>query len=188
MPELQTLIEVDLNACGALPHEREILAEGLPILLPATLVVREDGVGTASAAGGRRERLVYTAEGWLPVAALNPGRDMALGDLFHILEGYIRNLVFARDVLLDERLLSSDPATGVFVRDLAVRSVWGTGLREESCEKICRVAACLAAKDRVMGAGSAMEQVRSALSDGSRGLGECLKTVEICHREWNYII
>jgi hypothetical protein len=152
------------------------------MLLPVTLAAIDDG------AGGRKERLVYTAEGMITIAAFDPDRDTTLGDLFCILENYIRNLRAARDLLLDERLLSSDPERGVFVRGMSVRSVWGAGPREEHHEKICRVAACLAAKERVMGAGSAMSQVCSVIADGSRGLGECLKAAEVCHREWNYIV
>ncbi|GHU67204.1 hypothetical protein AGMMS49983_18020 [Clostridia bacterium] len=186
------LIAVNLNTCGALPHEREILLEGRgTILLPATLAAVEKGMSTgvgAEGRGEREERLYYTAEGMVPLAAFDPNRNTTLSDLFRILENYIRNLRFARDCLLDERLLSSDPEKGVFVRDLAVRSVWGAGSREDAHEKICHVAACLAAKDRVMGAGSAMAQVRTVLADGSRGLGECLKAVETVHREWNYIV
>ncbi|MDR0876290.1 MAG: hypothetical protein LBN12_08790 [Clostridiales Family XIII bacterium] len=177
------LIEVDWNACGALPHEREILLSGrVPFLLPATLAAIDNG------SGERKERLVYTAEGSVAITAFDPDRNTTLGDLFLILENYIRNLRTARDLLLDEQLLSSDPGKGVFVRGREVRSVWGAGAREEAGEKICRVAACLKTKERVMGAGAAMEQVCSRLADGSRGLGECLKAVEIAHREWNYIV
>jgi hypothetical protein len=186
---MNMLIEVDLNACGACVHEREILLDAgagrEPFLLPATLAAVEGGTGGP---GGRNERLLYSAEGLIPLAAYEPGREITLNDLFCLLKCYIRSLRSARDILMDERLLSSDPGKGVFVRDLQIRSVWGAGPREEAPEKLCRVASCLAAKDRVMGAASAMEQVRGVLADGSRGLGECLKAVEVCHREWNYII
>jgi hypothetical protein len=177
------LIEADWNVCGALPHEKEILLKGdTPFLLPSTLAALDNGTGE------RKERLVYTAEGSIPIATFDPDRNTTLGDLFLILENYIRNLRAARDLLLDERLLSSDTEKGVFVRGLSVLSVWGTGAREDHDEKICSVAACLQKKDRVMGAGAAMEQVRSMLADKSRGLGECLKAAEIVHREWNYIV
>jgi hypothetical protein len=192
------LIEVDLNACGVFPHERELLLEdgyGAPgrsgrlnFLLPATLAAVEACPGGAGGSTVRRERLLYSAEGLLPLAAYTPDRSTSLNDLFCLLESYIQSLRSARDLLLDERLLSADPEKGVFVRDLCIRCVWGAGPREEAHEKICRVAACLATKDRVLGAGSAMEQVRAALADGTRGLGDCLKAAEVCHREWNYII
>jgi hypothetical protein len=174
------LIEVDFSVCGALPHEKEIvLGAGAAFLLPATL---------AAVANVRRERFLYSAEGLIPLAAYAPDRSTSLNDLFRILESYIRSLLTARDLLLDERLLSADPERGVFLRELSVRCVWGAGPREEAHEKSGRVAACRAAKDRVRGAGAAMEQVRALLADGTRGLGECLKAAEVCHREWNYII
>ena len=177
------LIEVDWVMNGIFAHERDMLLGGLvPVLLPVTMAATEDE------AKGRSERLVYSSEGLLSIASFDPDRNTSLSDLFRILEGYIHNLKAVRNLLLDERLLSSDPGRGVFMRDLRVRSVWGEGPREEPDEKICRVAACLAKKDRVMGAGSAMEQIRSTLASGSHSLGECLKIAEVCQREWNYII
>jgi hypothetical protein len=195
------LIEVDLSVCGAHPHEKEIVLGGgtggdsgsgrsgrTAFLLPATMAAVEVGAGGAGGAKVRWERLLYSTEGLIPLAADAPDRGTSLNDLFCLLESYIRSLLTARDLLLDERLLSSDPEKGVYVRDLQIRSVWGAGPREEAPEKICRVAACLATKDRVLGAGAAMEQVRAVLANGTRGLGDCLKAAEVCHREWNYIV
>ena len=178
-----TLIEVDWRASGIFLHEKELVLEGhAGMLLPVTFAALEDETK------GRSERFVYSSEGMISIAAFNPDRNTTLSDLFRILESYIYNLKAARDLLLDERLMSSDPDRGVFMRNLSVKSVWGAGPREDFCEKICRVATCLAAKDRVMGAVSAMEQIRNTLATGSHSLGECLKIVEIGQREWNYII
>ena len=177
------LIEVDWKASGIFLHEKELLLEGnAEMLLPVTLAAIEDETT------GRSERLVYSSEGMISIASFDPDRNTTLSDLFRILESYIYNLKAARDLLLDERLMSSDPGRGVFMRDHKVKSVWGEGPREDFCEKICRVASCLATKDRVMGAVSAMEQIRNTLATGTHSLGECLKIVEIGQREWNYII
>ena len=118
---------------------------------------------------------------------------MSLPLVFALLTGYIRCLITARDMLLDTRLLSSDPFGGVFaIREdgagVAVKAVWGADTLAGEGEKICRVAESLAGHERVMGAKTTMERTIELVRSENLSLYSSLKIVESLCREWNHIV
>ena len=165
------------------PHELAVVTEARPPFLPQATLVRSEG----------RMALLYSCEGLVPVARYGQGPgSVTLGALFALLTGYIRTLLAARDMLLDTRLLSSDPEAGVFTAGAspapAVKAVWGADLFAGEGEKICRVARTLAGHGRVMGAKTSMERMIGIVQGENPSLAGCLKAAESICREWNQIV
>ncbi|MCL1896226.1 MAG: hypothetical protein FWG03_06760 [Clostridiales bacterium] len=165
------------------PHEIAVVTEARPSFLPQSTLVQSEG----------RRALLYSREGLVPVARYGQGPgSVTLGELFALLTGYIRSLLFARDMLLDTRLLSSDPEAGVFIcGDAAtpvIKAIWGTDLFSSEGEKICRIARALAAHERVMGAKTSMERMTGIIEGENLSLAGCLKAAESICREWNQIV
>ena len=165
------------------PHEIAVVTEARPSFLPQSTLVQSEG----------RRALLYSREGLVPVARYGQGPgSVTLGSLFAVLTGYIHSLIAARDMLLDTRLLSSDPETGVFTcGDAAapeIKAIWGTDLFSGEGEKVCRVARTLAAHERVMGAKTSMERMIGIAQVENLSLQGCLKAAESICREWNQIV
>ena len=153
--------------------------------------------GFRSALSSRRiaqKALLYSYEGLSPLASYGEGTGgMSLTLLFGLLTGYIKCLIQARDMLLDTRLLSSDPRAGVFVlreskTSMIVKAVWGADTVAGDVEKICRIAQALAGHERVMGAKISMERTIEVVRSENLSLSSCLKAVESISREWNHIV
>jgi len=175
-------IAVDEN--NIRPHELAVVTELKPDFLPQATLVQAEG----------QKALLYSFEGLSPLALYGGGiGGQSLALLFALLTGYIRCLISARDMLLDTRLLSSDPEGGVFaVREskasVAVKAVWGTDTLSGDAEKICRVAEALSGRERVMGAKTSMERTIELVRSENLSLRSCLKAVESMCREWNHIV
>lgn len=167
------------------PHELITVTETRPLCLVCATLADADG----------RKALLYNCEGLVPVALYGDRRnDMTLSALFAVLTGYIRALLYARDFLLDTALLSSDPEKGVFVRGgraqgemPVVKAIWGMDAVSAEGEKICRIAASLAGRTRVMGAQASMARMIEIVQAENPSLRDCLKTAESLCREWNGI-
>ena len=184
---MENLISIELEEGMVGSHEVTVVTEVRPEFVPMATLVR-DGSGRA---------LLYSREDLMPLAHYGrnvPMRDAAgLSMVFAMLTGYIRCLLSARDMLLDTRLLSSDPEGGVFaVRDrysgVKVKAVWGMDELAGDGEKICRVARALAGFERVMGAKSSMERIIEIICSENPSLVNCLKAAESVFREWNHIV
>ena len=166
------------------PHELAVVTEARPSFLPQATFVLSEG----------RRLLLYSCEGLVPLARYGQGAgSVTLGTLFALLTGYIRVLLMARDMLLDTRLLSSDPAGGVFAAcsvpsAVMVKAVWGADICAGEGEKICRVARALAGHERVMGARASMERLIDFIRTENPSLQGCLKAAESVCREWNQIV
>jgi len=175
-------IAVDNN--NIRPYEIEIVTELMPEFLPKATLVQKDG----------RKALLYSHEGLTPLALYGSGtNNMTLALIFALLTGYIRCLIASRNMLLDTRLLSSDPEEGVFaIREsnssVSVKAVWGADTLTGDGEKICRVAKSLARHERVMGAKTSMERTIELVRSENLSLSACLKAVERICREWNHIV
>ena len=183
---MDNLIAIGIGRNQVKAYEYRIVTETSPDFLPPATLVNTDG----------KNELLYSCEGLVPVlrSIEEPG-SMPLSGLFDILLGYIHCIISARDMLLDTRLISSDPETGVFLMrgpgangNIRVKSLWGAD--ELSCagEKICRVANALAGCDRVMGSRTAMERMIEFIRSENPSLLNCLKMAEIACREWNNIV
>ena len=165
------------------PHEIIVVAETEQDFLPKVTLMQVEG----------QKALLYSLEGLSPIAIYGEGADgSTLPFLFSLLTGYIKCLIAARDMLLDTRLISSDPERGVFVKRDAntrveVKAVWGTDTLSCEGEKICRVAGALAKRERVMGAKTSMERTIEIVRSENLSLNDCLKTAEKLSREWNHI-
>jgi|GEM_PF-2527826 len=103
---MDNIIAIEVSEESMRPHELIVVTEIQPDFLPRATLARFDG----------RMALLYSREGLTPLARFGagPGNIVGLGELFSLLTGYIRCLIEARDMLLDTRLLSSDPEMGVF--------------------------------------------------------------------------
>ena len=173
------VVAIDRNSAQA--HELAVVLEARPDFLPPATLVQSEG----------RRALLYSREGLVPLTAFGerPGSarlDTAIG----LLKGYIRCLISARDMLLDTRLLSSDPEGGVFAcraKGGLVKAVWGSDTVSDENEKICRVAQALGRAERVMGARTSMERMIDIIRSESPSLLNCLRTAEAVCREWNRI-
>ena len=165
------------------PHEIAVITEARPAFLPQATLMLTEG----------QKALLYSREGLSPLAAYGEGAGgQSLALVFALLTGYIRCLLSARDMLLDTRLLSSDPMGGVFAfreskTSVAVKAVWGADALSGDGEKICRVAGALAGRERVMGAKTSMERTIELVRSENLSLNACLKAVESICREWNHI-
>jgi len=180
---MENITAIALRENNIRPHEIAIVTELKPEFLPRATLVQKEG----------QKALLYSHEGLSPLAVYCDRADgMSLALIFALLTGYIRCLIAARDMLLDTRLLSSDPEGGVFaLREskayVAVKAVWGSDTLTSDGEKICRVAQSLSARDRVMGAKTTMERTIELVRSENLSLSACLKTVERMSREWNHI-
>jgi len=189
----EKIITVDLDGLGARPHERSALCgAGLDFLLPLTPATLLEGGA----------RLLYSWEGMMPAARLGEYGGTDLNEMFWMVKDYIRCIAAARDRLLDTARVSSDPERGVFVRTggtregagnttvgaVCLKAVYGPDAVADETEKICRLAACFADKEDVMGARASMEQFIAGLRARRPGLKDCLKLAESVQREWNYIM
>ena len=182
---MDNVIAIAIGENNIHPHEIVVVTETNPIFLPrATLIQTEE-----------QKALLYSFEGLVPLANYGEQQtgDISLAMVFDILTGYIRCLLSARDMLLDTRLLSSDPEAGVFVcraskTIVTVKAVWGADRFPSDGEKICRVAQSLAGCDRVMGAKISMERTIELVRSENLSLSACLRTVEKICREWNHIV
>ena len=186
---MDNIITVDLGEKLVRSHEVTVVTEMRPEFLPlATLVHDEDG-----------RALLYSRENLVPIAHYGRGAPpetddiSGLGMVFSLLTGYIRCLLSARDMLLDTKLLSSNPEEGVFlVRErysgVKVKAVWGKDDLQNEGEKICRIAGTLAGFERVMGAKTSMERMIEIIRSENPSLINCLKAAESVCREWNHIV
>jgi len=182
--EMENIIAVAVDESIVKPHEIAVVTEHRPGFLPRATLVQKDGY----------KALLYSSEGLSPLASYGErGGDAALAGLFELLTGYIRCLIAARNMLLDTRLLSSDPEAGVFAfreskGSVAVKAVWGADPLTEDGEKICRIAQSLSRRERVMGAKITMERTIELVRSENLSLSACLKAVESMCREWNHIV
>ena len=180
---MNNIIAVAVGEQSMCPHELAIITEAKPEFLPPATLAESEG----------RRALLYSSEGLVPVARYgegpNGGRPATLAGLFDMLTGYIRCLLSARDMLLNTRLLSSDPETGVFVRHerAKVVAVWGADALADEKEKICRIAHALSGRERVMGAKTSMERMIEIIRSENPSLLNCLRAAESLCREWNHI-
>jgi len=180
---MDNVIAIGIGENNIRPHELAVVTERPPHFLPRATLVQAEG----------QRALLYSLEGLTPLAHYGKrGDGMSFALLVSMLTGYIRCLIAARDMLLDVRLLSSDPMGGVFViresgASLAVKAVWGADTLAGESEKICRVAEALAGHERVMGAKTTMERTIEIVRSENLSLNSCLKTVESMSREWNHI-
>ena len=180
---MDNVIAVAVNENNIKPHELAVVTELKPDFLPHATLVQAEG----------QKALLYSYEGLSPLAFYGDGNGgMSLTLLFGLLTGYIKCLLRARDMLLDTRLLSSDPEAGVFVMkesktSVIVKAVWGADTVAGDGEKICRVAQALAGRERVMGAKISMERTIELVRSENLSLAACLKAAEKMCREWNHI-
>jgi len=180
---MDDVIAIAIGENNIRPHELAVVTEVNPGFLPHATLAQAEG----------RKALLYSLEGLSPLAHYGEGTgSMSLALILALLTGYIRCLLAARDMLLDTRLLSSDPNGGVFViresgAAVTVKAVWGADKLTGDGEKICRVAESLAAHERVMGAKTTMERTVELVRSENLSLFSCLKAVESMCREWNHI-
>ena len=166
------------------PYEIEVVTEAGPDFLPKATIAQAEG----------QRAILYSSEGLTPLAAYGVGTGSGpLGLIFMLLTGYIRCLLAARDMLLDTRLISSDPERGVFAerkseKFVAVKAVWGIDELADDNQKICRIAHALAGRERVMGAKMSMDRTIELVRSENTSLSVCLKVVENVCREWNHIV
>jgi hypothetical protein len=181
----ESIVAVQIDNMRVAPHELTVVTETRPVCLaPATLAERN---GTKT--------LLYACDGLVPIAYYGERRgDVTLSILFALLTGYVKTLLTARDLLLDTALLSSDPENGVFVcggekaaEAPVLKALWGADAVFSDNEKICRIAASLAKRERVMGACASMERMIEILRQENLSLRACLKLAESLCREWNGI-
>ena len=181
---MENIIAIAVSENNIRPHEIAVVTELKPEFLPRATLVHKEG----------QKAILYASEGLSSLAMFGGGSGvMSLAEIFELLTGYIRCLISARDMLLDTRLLSSDPESGVFVRvetgtSVSVKAVWGADTLTEDVDKICRVAASLARRERVMGAKMSMERTIETVRSENLSLSSCLKAVERLCREWNHIV
>jgi len=181
---MDKIIAVAVDEKYIRPHEIIVVTGQNPEFLPRATLVEKEG----------DKAILYSIEGLMPLARFGEGvAGMSLAWIFAILTGYIRCLLSARNMLLDTRLLSSDPEAGVFVvresKDaFIVKAVWGADTLADDGEKICRVAESLARHERVMGAKTTMERTVELVRSENLSLFACLKAVESLCREWNHIV
>lgn len=181
---MENLVAVAVEKNNICPHEIVVVTEVQPDFLPRATLAQAEG----------QMAILYSCEGLTPIGRCDDrAGGLTLDAIFICLAGYIRCLLAARDMLLDTRLLSSDPETGVFVfRDPGgseiVKAVWGADTIADNRGKICRVARSLAEHERVIGAGISMERTMEIVRSENLSLNACLKAVECVHREWNHIV
>ena len=185
---MDNIIAVKVEADTVKPFEYTIVTEARPWFLPPATLVKSEN----------ESELLYSCEGLVSVIRWMEGPgSISLAGLFGVLTGYIRCLIAARDMLLDTRLLSSDPGLGVLVQSEirgekdsfdGVKSVWGADDLASGGEKICRIASALAGCERVMGARASMERMIEFIRSENPSLLNCLKTAEILCREWKGIV
>jgi len=181
---MESIIAIAVGENNIKPHEIIVVTESKPEFLPRVTLVQKEG----------QRMLLYSNEGLSPLARYGEGiGGTSLAQIFALLTGYIRCLIAARDMLLDTRLLSSDPEEGVFAfrnskGSVAVKAVWGTDALDEDAEKVCRVAQSLAGRERIMGAKISMERIIELIRSDYLSLSACLKAVEKTCREWNHIV
>ena len=181
---MDNVIAIAVNENNIKPHELAVVTELKPDFLPRATLVQAEG----------QKALLYSYEGLSPLSIYGDSNGgMPLTLLFGMLTGYIKCLLRARDMLLDTRLLSSDPETGVFAMkesntSVIVKAVWGADTVAGEGEKICRVAQALAGRERVMGAKISMERTIELVRSENLSLNSCLKAVESINREWNHIV
>lgn len=191
---MDNIIAIAVSDADIHKHELEIVTEAKPeFLLPVTLAQSEE-----------RKALLYSREGMTPVSRFGEGMDISLGGIFAVITGYIRCLLEARDRMLNTCLVSSDPENGVFVAQqdsclgvspglsassgLRVLTVWGADTVTDENEKICRIAAALSRRERVMGAKAGTERLIEIIRSENPSLLNCLKAAERVCREWNRIV
>ena len=180
---MNNIIAVAVGAQTVRAHELTVVTEIRPDFLPQATFVQSEG----------RMALLYSHENLTPIALYGEGQGAGtLAGIFDLLTGYIRTLLAARDMLLDTRLLSSDPEEGVFVSCNNscnnVKAIWGADAIADEGEKICRVAQALAGRERVMGAKKSMERISQIIRSERPSLLNCLKAAESVCREWNHIV
>jgi len=180
---MENIIAVSVNG-NIHPFEIEVVTESAPVFLPKATLAQAEG----------EKAILYSSEGLTPLAYYGAGAGSGpLGLIFILLTGYIRCLMAARDMLLDTRLLSSDPERGVFAarkseQFVAVKAVWGIDELAEDNQKICRVARALSGRERVMGAKTSMDRTIELVRSENTSLSASLKIVENVCREWNHIV
>jgi len=193
---MNNIIAITVGEQTVCPHELTVVTEVRPDFLPQATFVQSEG----------RMALLYSRENLTPLARYGEDATGAtLTGIFELLTGYIRSLIAARDMLLDTRLLSSDPEEGVFVSrytgpaaaygavssphvNAKVKTIWGADAIPDEGEKICRIAQTLAGRERVMGAKKSMERISQIIRSESPSLLNCLKAAESVCREWNHIV
>jgi len=181
---MENVVAIAVGENNIRPHELAVVTERRPDFLPQATLVQAEG----------KAALLYSYEGLSPLAFYGESTGgMSLALLFGLLTGYIKCLLQARDMLLDTRLLSSDPRAGVFaLREsrtaVIVKAVWGADTVAGDGEKICRIAQTLAGNERVMGAKISMERTIELVRSENLSLCSCLKAVESISREWNHIV
>ena len=180
---MDNVIAVAVKDNNIRPHEIAVVTEMRPEFLPSATFVQAEG----------QKALLYSQEGLSPLAFYGKGTEvLSLAEIFALLTGYIGCLLASRNILLDTRLLSSDPERGVFTyreskSNVLVKAVWGADTFTNDVDKICRIARSLAGHERVMGAKTTMELTIKLVRSENLSLSSCLKAVESMCREWNHI-
>ena len=179
---MNNVLTMPVNEQQMYPHELAVITVSRPGFLPQAALAEAEG----------QRALLYSTEGLKPLTEyITAAREVTVEKLFELLSGYIRALIGARDMLLDTRLLSSDPEAGVFAAGsgsaLTVKAVWGADAFTDESGKICRVARALSGCERIMGAKSSMERMITAVRADNPSLLNCLKLAETLCREWNCI-
>ena len=180
---MDNVIAVGVDENNIHPHEIAVVTEVRPDFMPRATLAQTEGKRT----------ILYSREGLVPLAHYGEGTgSVSLALLFALLTGYIRCLLTARDMLLDTRLLSSDPEWGVFAfreskTSVIIKTLWGADTLSGEGEKVCRVAQALSGRERVMGAKTSMDRTMELIRSENLSLSACLKAAESICREWNHI-